>query len=559
MSTATALRRNNWRRSLAAIAIGLPISATFMASGEARTQPDDDATPLPPIQVSGDPSPGRAYNQPQMLVNPADSSTLAIVGANYNGGDCLAYVSRDDGRTWARSSAVARPSDYKTCVRPDLGPYLGAEFNSDGDMLLVSAADDLGGQQAINDLYFAKSATLGRNWDFSIVHEGKSAREFQTVDGTTKTGGEHFSLVRMGVDPSDPDYVYAGARLGHADRNEPYGLFGDIPIRAVVASSHDGGETWNSLTDQASDMEDVYGTYVPEIAVGSDGTVYAFARERTPPEDPEEPADSSSPPGTPGAGGRLLMSKSTDHGETWETQSIDDSAVPCSRCQWIPTATIDPRNDNLYVTFNQRRDEDSRHTIWFTRSTDGGDTWSELVELHDGDSDRDAYFPGISVAPNGRVDVAWHDFRTDAEPWFNPSGERGDEVYWDIYYTYSNDDGQTWAPNMRISDRSMHRNEGYSLNNNAFLSGPMGIASQDHAAYITWADSRRGTVESPVEDFYFSQVIHGEGDGGASVTGWPSAWTLILSLGLALVLTGVLLISAVLFVRRSRQAGTTTA
>src|SRR6476661_4884059 len=79
---------------------------------------------------------------------------------------------RDRGATWAASKASARPPQYATCVRSDLGPFLGATFAGDGSLVIVSAADNLGGQQDVNDLYAAHSTDLGDTWDFTIIHKG---------------------------------------------------------------------------------------------------------------------------------------------------------------------------------------------------------------------------------------------------------------------------------------------------------------------------------------------------------------------------------------------------
>jgi hypothetical protein len=218
-------------------------------------------------------------------------------------------------------------------VRPDLGPYIGAKFGADGTLFITSAADNAGGQQIVNDLYVARSEDLGDSWDFSIAHKGREAVEFTQLDGAKKMGGEHFSLVRMGTDPKDPRYVYAGARYQHADRSAPYGTFGVIPIRNMIAASSDGGRTFGPLVDPMAGVarNEMYGAYVPSISVGPDGTVFAFTRERTPPADPNNPAGPSTPPGVAGAGGRLLMSRSTDHGQTWTVKSVDDSPSPAGR------------------------------------------------------------------------------------------------------------------------------------------------------------------------------------------------------------------------------------
>ncbi len=503
---------------------------------------------VPPArQVTTDLRFGRAYNQPQLTVNPTDENVIAILGANYNAGECGAHVSLDGGRTWRAGRGLARPDEYATCVRPDLGPYLGGKFGADGTLFLTSAGDDYGGQQIVNDLYVARSDDLGDSWTFAIAHHGRQEVEFIQQDGTTKTGGEHFSLVRMGVDPKDPRYVYAGARYQHADRTPPYGTFGIIPIRNMISASSDGGRTFGPPVDPMAGVprEQMWGAYVPSISVGPDGTVYAFTRERTPPADPNNPAGPTTPPGAPGAGGRLLMSTSTDRGTTWSVKSIDDSPVTCGsrdRCQWIPEGTVDPNNGNIYVVFAQADTATSDTNIWFKSSTDGGNTWSDRKRLNDDDTNLDQYFPGVSVAPNGRVDVAWHDFRSDAI--YQPGGTFQDERYWDVYHTSSSDAGQTWTPNVRVSDRSMHRNEGYTLNTNYGLMGPIGIASTDAAAHIAWGDSRRGSIQMPTEDYYFTSVIYDEakvvaaakGDSGNEVV------TFLLGAVVMLGLVGLILL-----------------
>jgi hypothetical protein len=484
---------------------------------------------LPAIQVTTDVRPARAYNQPQLTIHPDDTNVVVIGGANYNAGECLAFVSLDGGRTWRAGDGLARPPQYATCVRPDLGPYLGAEFGADGTLYLTSAADDAGGQQIVNDLYTARSQDLGDTWEFAIIHQGRESVEFIQQDGTPKMGGEHFSLVRMGTDPKDPRYVYAGARYQHAERTPPYGTFGIIPIRNMIAASSDGGRTFSPPVDPMANVprEEIWGAYVPSISVGPDGTVYSFTRERTPPADPNNPAGPTTPPGAPGAGGRLLMSRSTDHGRTWTTKSIDDSPVTCGsrdRCQWIPEGTVDARSGRVYVVFAQADTATSETNVWLKWSGDGGETWSDRIRLNDDDTERDQYFPGVSVAPNGRVDVAWYDFRSDAL--FQPEGTFQTELWWDVYHTSSSDGGRTWTPNVRVSDRSMHRNEGYSLNSSYGLMGPMAVASTDEAALIAWADSRRGSVQTPTEDYYFTRVVYdrdalrvGAGGSGGSRNG----------------------------------------
>jgi hypothetical protein len=499
----------------------------------------------PAVQVTADIDPSRAYNQPQVVVDPKDPQTIAIVGANYNAGACGVDVSLDGGRTWRAGKGNAKPADDKTCVRSDSGPYLDGAF-ANGTIFLASASDDFGGQQDVNNLYLSRSTDLGDTWETTIAHKGGDAVEFTEVSGTKKIGGEHFSLVRMGIDQNNPRYVYVGARLGHADRTPPYGLFGNVSLRAVVVASEDGGKTWGPMVDLLAGMprDQFAGSRLPSITVGNDGTVYAFHRERTAPNNPASPAGPTSAPGSPGAGGRLFLSTSTDHGKTWATKSIDDSGVPCTACTADPEGVFNPQTGELYVVFGQRENADAEQNVWIKRSTDGGKTFGPSIRVNHDTTARDHQYPQVSVAPNGRVDVAWHDWRNDTQ--FNPAGTRQNERYWDVYYSYSNDGGQTWADDIRMSDRSMNKDEGYSFHSNYGLGGPVGIASTDAAALVAWGDSRRGSVQLPVEDYYFATAVHDRKalEAGAGAGDDNTARDVALGSVLTLVVAGLVLLVA---------------
>jgi hypothetical protein len=322
----------------------------------------------------------------------------------------------------------------------------------------------------------------------------------------------------------------------------------------MVAVSTDGGASFGPLTDvleSSFPLTDVKGSDQPGLAVDRQGTVYAFTKERPPaattagpsqgqlptPPGPANvcrpasaapgapawvptPVPATSPTaGQPGAGARLLMAKSTDDGRTWKGSVVDSSGVVCGPCLTTPEAAVDAKTGDVYVVFEQSdtgppNPRDDRN-IFFMKSTDGGATWSKRVQLNDDIDPRrnpnyDQMFPGISIAPNGRVDVAWWDFRTDAV--YNPGGNgnttRRDETCFDIFYTSSSDGGQTWARNSRVSDRSMNQNEGFAMNLAYDVRGPVGVGSTDAEAYVAWSDSRNGRVDLPSEDAYFAKVLH---------------------------------------------------
>jgi len=550
---------------------------------------------LPSIQVNGDIVPNRSHYGQQLLVDPRDDRTLVIVDNDLasSAGACPVFVSRDAGRTWATQTSQPKAPGYGSCTRPTFGPSLDADFGHDGTLYVLAAGSENASGQGTTDVYLARSSDLGETWQFTIIVKGTDQIEFTKPDGSKARDTVRYNRLRMAVHPTDPKRVYAGIMSSPANLSTS-----EHPLRAHVAVSSDGGRTFGPLVDIFKDVapDQIFGADVPSLAVDADGAVYAFTKERPPappttptppptPIPPDTPAASTTttvapasgagcppqpartgpltppttqrPPATPpvlgkaGAGDRLLFAKSTDAGRTWDARPINDEVAICRFCLTTPEAAVDPDNGNVYVVFEASltpppTPRDDRN-IYFMASTDGGRTFSGKTQLNDDvDPNRkpnyNQLFPGISVAPNGRVDVAWYDFRTDGV--FNPDG-RGfsnlsGEVCWDAFYTFSTDGGATWAPdNIRVSDRSMNRDEGISLNPKYDARGPFAVASTDRAAHFAWGDSRAGRPVVPLQDVYFTSVLHeppGEEADGVDAS------SLGLGTGVGLLLGGVALL-----------------
>jgi hypothetical protein len=114
--------------------------------------------------------------------------------------------------------------------------------------------------------------------------------------------------------------------------------------------------------------------------------------------------------------------------------------------------------------------------IFYARSTDGGATFSPPKLLNDDDlAKRYSQFnPNVSVAPGGRVDVVWWDFRDGAGLYAS-----------DVYYAYSSDNGATWSPNLRVTEASIDRKVG-TWSNNFDYRAPPSLASTDETALVAW-------------------------------------------------------------------------
>jgi hypothetical protein len=141
---------------------------------------------------------------------------------------------------------------------------------------------------------------------------------------------------------------------------------------------------------------------------------------------------------------------------------------------------------------------DSRTTdldIFFSRSTDGGVTWTEAARvnqdpLHNG---RDQWFPFAAVGPDGAVSVVFSDRRDDA---FNRFAH--------TYLARSSNGGGTWTET-RVS--SVASNLNWAFDKGVFVGDYNAVAvGPDGTSYPVWTDSRNGEPSVRHSDIYMAVV-----------------------------------------------------
>ena len=121
-----------------------------------------------------------------------------------------------------------------------------------------------------------------------------------------------------------------------------------------------------------------------------------------------------------------------------------------------------PTRGNVYVLCTVTNDPGNPCNVMFSRSLDRGQTWSAPLRINDDSATQNAYhwFGTLSVAPNGRVDACWNDTRHSAN---NSLSE--------LYYSWSEDAGLTWAPNRPLSP-SFNHSLGYPQQNKWATTSP---------------------------------------------------------------------------------------
>lgn len=464
-------------------------------------------------------SPDRLFIDPQVAIDPADPQTLVLADGNYRSGGCYVWASQDGGLTWSQSSNLLPPSLDYCLIRPDTEPQVAPAFAPDGSTLYVAmdgSAISTGGQHGPVSELIAKSTDLGATHSTVYVNHAQDL----TANGNSAPAEDRSATIA--IDPTDTSRIYVGTER-NVDRG--HGVSdSDIPEAALVSVSSDGGTTWKTVDINAkASGPRPYGAYTPVVQVGSDGTVYAVAEEQP------NPSSSGS------AFGQYLYT-STDHGSSWSVRRIVAPQPSADE----PAFAIDRGSNTMYVAWDQQTHASNpTQNIFLTISRDGGKTWSNAQSVVDASiaTKSDRYFPGISVAPNGRVDVAWYDFRNDP---FNPSGTS--EQFADVYYMYSTDNGHTWATPIRITTTSIDENLGVTFPD--FAVETTAIASSNDAVSLAWPQPAASESGSQAEDDWYTRVrLTSDALPGSSQSSPAWAWG-VIGAGAALAFSGIVLFVA---------------
>jgi hypothetical protein len=145
---------------------------------------------------------------------------------------------------------------------------------------------------------------------------------------------------------------------------------------------------------------------------------------------------------------------------------------------------------NVYVLASVERESNNDPAdVMFAKSTDEGITFSEPIKINTDDSTTNYQWMGtMSVAPNGRIDVIWLDTRDAAE-------NSHDSV---LYYSFSEDEGETWSDNEPIS-LSFDPHVGYPQQNK--MGDYFDMVSDNQGAHLAWANTINGG-----QDVYYTHI-----------------------------------------------------
>ncbi|MGH9265337.1 MAG: sialidase family protein [Acidimicrobiales bacterium] len=468
------------------------LAAVVVAVATAAGAEDDEGPgPRPPVvtaavQVTTNPDPTRAHSSPQIARNPGTGELVVVETDLYGDFGIDVHVSSDGGRTWAPGGdPMTEPHTWASDYAVN-GPYASVAFDYQGVLYVAfTAADpDKAGvhpAERPRPLFVARSEDSGRTFATTVAYPA-DATDPGTVDNRR---------ARIAVDSQNPEIVYVSWV-----QRAPGGK-----ARALVAASTDSGRTFGPPVDLAAD--ELQGGYEPRVAVGIDGVVHAVYPG----------AGFAATPDTEPVVRPVFYRHSRDLGVTWSPPVVIDEGSAGFAHNSKHVLVADPVSGDLYLAWygsaKARRTPEDDNDIYVRSSRDGGRTWGGRVTVND-DATRQRlhhYDPGISIAPNGRVDVAWYDFRNSPSPEVDlPAAPFNQGGMTDVYYASSSDEGRTFGPNVRISDRMADRSIGV-WSNNVHSHHNVGIASADDAVYFAWQDTRNGNEETNAEDVYFASLL----------------------------------------------------
>jgi hypothetical protein len=425
------------------------------------------------IAEENDPLP--VQNESSIAVNPTNPLNLIASAVDYrNNSSTWVYISHDGGKTWENKMLGKPFPDWASSNDPSVG------FDADGRGYFCYGGFNT--QTRENGVFIAITEDEGKTWQAHIpviLHRGPQTRDSVFEDKY---------YVWLDNSPSSPYFKHAyipWKRVTDADS----------ATQIVLSKSTDGGLTWSvpvAVGERASGTSEdtTFGQSFPLAVTGPNGEVYVVWNY--------------------GPKHAISFARSLDGGKTFSTPRLIHTYKPLGtalkldqgvrhtlkgrvRVETYPTLVCDLTNGSrrgwLYLCWAA----DSVPDVYFSRSADGGQTWSTPVVVHSNPAN-DQFWPWISIDPsNGDLAVMYLDSRDDP-----------DNIGIHCYVSYSNDGGSTWI-DRRVSDvqSDLRKNP---FQGQAFAGDYSGNAFHNGIVYPSWFDTRNAGPSNTNNDVYTAVV-----------------------------------------------------
>ena len=440
--------------------------------------------------------------EPSLAVDPNDPEHIILGVIDYNFPGITTYSTIDGGVTWRGPSQVKYPAD-------DLGgagdPVIA--FDRQGNAYAASISVNVEeftigsavGESAVSSIPIALSEDGGITWSEPIA---SATSHVDTSPPMVDEGGR--TTYQLSLPFLDKPWVAVGPSKADPDKDVIYvtytkfvtifpifflfdvEAFTLVPVTETsieMVRSEDGGRTWSSPMTVSPIVVSSQGAEAPkrvvqgsQPVVAPDGTLYVTWVDSTNDEAFKGLAE-------------IYVARSDDDGRTFTTPpaaSVFNEPGFSPRNAlfrfWgtvFPQITVGPQGE-VYVAYTAKPSDSKEDDgdIYFLASTDRGETWSR-EKLNDDDTNHVQFFPSISAGPDGVIHAMWGDMRDDPV-----------ETRYHIYYTSSEDGGETWIENARVSD--FPSNPNYAFPGGAFIGDYFTLKATESDVYMAWPDARLG-------------------------------------------------------------------
>ena len=484
------------RRSLPR-AVGQFLVALFTAAVCGLSVASAPAAALTNVAVT--PNDKSPWNQPSLARDPVRAGRLAVayeLGSMYASPVCEIGLSSDNGRSWKNVALVGSrgavrfriPRGDRVCDNPQLAYGPGGELYY--VFSTIPKPPPGGGNKTF--VYFMRSLDGGRTFTAPRLVARPSA--------TRDRVGDFYPVIAAA--PSGR-WVYVAFT-----RTDSTGVNSDT----YVASSSNRGRTFSRPVRVSRQTTTESGT----IAVGSDGTVYLGFNDLT-----STYVGCGTQPPTFTCPSVIYAARSFDHGRSFSSARIASVNAGCPGPDvelrfGLPKAFCTPLHSNGYAFYSPQvvpgASRGSLYAVWwggdpqtparvfFSRSRNGGRTWTSPQSFPGGAGGHEQYLPEMSVAPNGRIDVIYYD-----HVYYDRGAGNG---YENVLWTHSSDGGRRFSAPLKLTTRSSNTSIGppEPFGPGTSFGNFLGLASTDNELFAAWTDSRRGHRGTSKQDVFFAGV-----------------------------------------------------
>jgi len=208
-------------------------------------------------------------------------------------------------------------------------------------------------------------------------------------------------------------------------------------------------------------------------------------------------------------GHNVAVMRSTDKGQTWSSPTIvsklqyvqvtdPDTGQLVRTGDILPDVAVDRQSGHLYIVWQDARFSGGHHAgIAFSKSTDGGRTWSTPpVQINQVPS-VSAFTATVHVADDGTIGVSYYDFRN------NTTTQPLDTDYW---LAHSHDGGATWSDETHIAGPFDMKSAPDSPGNGFFVGDYEGLTAIGDSFVPFFVQANSGNQAGNASDVYSTRV-----------------------------------------------------